>query len=142
MNNEVCKSGVIKYVDSEKVVVSLIRTEACGTCQVKNACHNMNGNVQDIEIPIQAPVNYKTGDKVEVVISEGKALLAVVLSFIIPVVLLLLFFFLLQHFYFNEGMSALIAVGITTVYYLFLYFVRSGLKKTFHFTIRKNDSVE
>lgn len=141
MSNEVCKSGIVTRVDEHKIVVSLIRTEACGSCQLKGTCHSTTSKVQEVDVPRKHGQNFEVGEKVEVVISEGKAVLAVVLSFVIPVFLLLTVFLIVKSLQWNDGFSALVAVGVTAVYYFVLYLMKSKLGKTFHFTLRKNDSI-
>jgi len=139
MSNEVCNTGVIRKIENGKIEVAITRTAACVSCQLAQTCNTAEVKVEYIEIPFQGDVDFRVGDKVEVVIKETKAILAVLYAFIIPILLVVVAIILANAWLNSESYASLIGLGVGVLYYLVLLFLNDRMKKTFQFTLRKHE---
>jgi len=139
MSNEVCNTGVIRKIENGKIEVAITRTAACVSCQLAQTCNTAETKVEYIEIPFQGYVDFRVGDKVEVVIKETKAILAVLYAFIIPILLIVVAIILVNAWLNSESYASLIGLGIGVLYYLVLLLLNDRMKKSFQFTIRKHE---
>jgi sigma-E factor negative regulatory protein RseC len=139
MSNEVCNTGVIRKIENGKIEVAVTRTAACVSCQLAQTCNTAETKVEYIEIPFQGDVDFRVGDKVEVVIKETKAFLAVLYAFIIPILLVVVAIILANAWLNSESYASLIGLGVGVLYYLVLLLLNDRMKKSFQFTIRKHE---
>ena len=130
--------GIIRNIDNKYYYVSIIARSACASCHARGICNISEIQEEIIEVPRKENKNYKTGDKVEVLMEKTSGAKAVMLGYVIPFIILLITLIVSLSLFKNEGVAGLISIGILIPYYLFLYFIKDRLKKTFVFKIKKH----
>jgi len=133
--------GIIRNIDDKYYYVSIIAQSACASCHTKGICNISEIQEEIIEIPLKENKIYKKGDKVEILMEKTLGAKAVMLGYVIPFIILLITLIVSLSLFENEGVAGLISIGILIPYYLFLYFIKDRLKKTFVFKIREHSFV-
>lgn len=132
---EIAHSGIITAIKQNIITVEIAQKEACGSCALKDAC-SQTTKQHKIEVEAETPENYKTGQKVEVIISSKQAFYAALYGYIIPLFLVIFSLFLSFIYTKNETTSALCGLSILFPYYILLWIFRNNLKKSLIIKIR------
>lgn len=135
MNDKIFHEGEVMEVNKGIVKVRIIQRSACAECHAKAACNLSDTKEKIIEIANTYP-DLIIGEQVEIEGSVSLGLQAVVYAFVIPLILIFLSLFLLIN-KLNEGIVAIISMGILIIYYGILYHYRGQLSKKFVFTLKK-----
>jgi len=129
-------SGIIKNMNSRKYFISITPQSACTACHVKSVCNVTELNDEIVEVPRTGSEEYKTGDKVEILMEKSLGTKAVFLGYIAPFLLVLATLLITLNLFKSQGVAGLISIGILAPYYFILYLNRKVLKKTFTFRLR------
>jgi len=89
-----------------------------------------------VEVPRTGSEEYKTGDKVQILMEKSLGTKAVFLGYIAPFLLVLATLLITLNLFKSQGVAGLISIGILAPYYFILYLNRKVLKKTFTFRLR------
>lgn len=127
--------GVVVKKENGKIFVNILARSACSSCDAKSICSVSEVEEKTIEVYHDPRKVYEVGDKVDVVMQKTLAPKAVFLGYILPFLLVLLSLILMVSFTANEGLSALVSLGLLLPYYLVIYFLREKLNKTFMFSL-------
>lgn len=133
---EVVHNGVIQSIKNGVISVVIPAESACVSCKVKGACGLSETSDKIIEISVNNH-DFQAGENVVVGIGRKSGFRALFLGYILPFVVLcsaLIITFLVSRF---EGLSAVISLGVLSVYYLILYRFRDAIARKFSFSIRK-----
>lgn len=76
------ESGMVVSTRENKATVLLVRSEACGSCPAKAACHATSDGNMTMEVI--NPVAARRGDKVEIELQSGALLKASALAYMVP----------------------------------------------------------
>ncbi len=128
--------GTIKKIFSDKVIVQIEQVSACAGCHAKQACTIADKADKIIEIATSGN-GFEENEVVNIQGKNSLGLLAVWYAFVLPLLFLFVVLFLSFHFFQNEGIASLAALGILIVYYITLYIFRDKLKRKFIFEIHK-----
>ncbi|PKP03695.1 MAG: hypothetical protein CVU11_07465 [Bacteroidetes bacterium HGW-Bacteroidetes-6] len=129
--------GIVSEVRRSELVITIVSVGACASCQVKSVCNPSDSKEKVFEVKVANASDFKVGERVKLAISEGLGLLAVLLSFILPIVILAASFFVISAYGFNEGLAGLGSLVATAAYFLVLYLTRRGAAKKFAYTVSK-----
>ncbi|PLW95370.1 MAG: RseC/MucC family positive regulator of sigma(E) [Marinilabiliales bacterium] len=129
--------GIVKEINGEELKVSILSKSACASCSVKGVCNPSDAQEKVFTIKSKTAADFSVGDRVNLTVSAGKGMLAVLLSYIIPVIIIIAFLAIGLSLGYSEGTSALIAFGTMALYYLILYLTRKKAENSFNFSIRK-----
>lgn len=88
-----------------------------------------------VEIPRPAKNTYNEGDRVEVIMRQSLGLQAVLMGYFLPFLLFLITLIVSLSLINNEGVAALLAIGILIPYYMILALNKNTFKKTFGFQL-------
>ena len=130
--NTLRQKGILLQSDSKELTISLHRPLNCADCAHTNNCSALACDTKIIKLP--RPHNFipQTGQELTLQITQGQSQLAIFLCFVVPLVLLIsslaIMLFALQQ---TENISALIALGILSVYYIILFLLKKRLNKIF-----------
>ena len=127
--------GIIDHIDREKILVKVLAESACASCHAKGYCSMGETKEKMVEVDSTQGKNWKSGDEVMVVMDRTLGSKAVLLAYVIPLAVLLGSVILLVILLGNEGLAALIALGLLVPYYLLLYFFRDRFQREFRFRI-------
>ena len=121
------RPGVVTAISPDSVTVHLQQQSACCHCHARDLC--VSTECRDLDLRLQSHGQHFTvGQSVRIVAHRRVGRLAVLLAFVLPLLLLLLSLSLAQTLLaVNEGVSALLALGLLTLYYLGLYTQRQRL---------------
>lgn len=137
LKNIIQHPGIIERVEADKVYVNILAKSACSTCHSKGMCGVSEMENKIVEVNIDSETKYVSGDNVTVFMKKSLGQKAVFYGYLYPFLIMLsslIFMLALTH---NEGLSALVALGLLVPYYFALYKLKDSLSKTFEFEIRK-----
>ncbi len=128
--------GIVDSIGITSITVRILSKGACAGCEARMACGNSESREKIIEVVGAEPSRYKIGDEVEVCLNRGAAYRAVVIAYVLSLVVLLAsLIFTLTVLHLNEGLSALVALGATALYFCGVWAIRKRLEKQTKFTI-------
>ena len=135
MENRISHEGVITNIDKENIEVKILSQSACVSCNIKTACNMSEMKEKTITIPVPKDKNLSIGQEVKISIGLGQAKRAVVFAYVIPVILLISMIFILNALKIDEGINALISIGILVPYYMILFLFKDKIKRKFEYEI-------
>lgn len=135
MENRISHEGVITNIDKENIEVKILSQSACVSCNIKTACNMSEMQEKTITIPAPKDKNLSIGQEVKISIGLGQAKRAVVFAYVIPVILLISMIFILNALKIDEGINALISIGILVPYYMILFLFKDKIKRKFEYEI-------
>jgi len=128
--------GIVDSIEKHKVLVRIVQKTACSDCHAKSACLSSDRKEKIIEVDDDSG-QFVLNEDVIVSAQSSMGLLAVALTFVIPLVLVALTIFAGIKISGNEALSGLIGLFTLVPYYFTIYVLRDRLKKRFVFTISK-----
>ena len=129
--------GTVALVGRNFVRVDIEVMEACGSCASRKACAMGQGTTREIMVYTDEAQRYSVGEVVNVLARQSMGLMAVLLCYVVPLVVLVGALAVAVSFGFSEGVSALISLGTTTLYYGLLWLFRKRISRKMIFTIDK-----
>lgn len=129
--------GIIKEINGNEIKVSIISIAACASCAIQNVCNPSDAKEKIFSIRSKNANEFNIGEKVKLTVSAGKGLLAVFLSYILPVIIIFAFIIVALTLGMGEGISALVALGATAIYFLIIFLTRKKAEESFNFSIHK-----
>lgn len=129
-------SGTVTDNKNGILSVDIIRHEACGHCEAVSTCRVLNGKHRCLEIECKNASDFKIGDTVTVEISERTGLKAVFIAYVLPLIVLVIALATAILCGASEALAALIALCVTVIYYLIIYFFRNKIKESKRFEFR------
>ena len=129
--------GTVALVGRNFVRVDIEVMEACGSCASRKACAMGQGTTREIMVYTDEAQRYSVGEVVNVLARQSMGLMAVLLCYVVPLVVLVGALAVAVSFGFSEGVSALISLGATTLYYGLLWLFRKHISRKMIFTIDK-----
>ena len=129
--------GTVALVGRNFVRVDIEVMEACGSCASRKACAMGQGTTREIMVYTDEAQRYSVGEVVNVLARQSMGLMAVLLCYVVPLVVLVGALAVAVSFGFSEGVSALISLGATTLYYGLLWLFRKRISRKMIFTIDK-----
>ena len=136
-SEKVCKEGIVRKVEAGKIWVEIVMSSACGGCMAKNMCNISEKKNEIIEAENITGEEFVVGDKVQIQIQERKAHQAVVLGYLLPFIVLIVGLFVCYALTHIEWLSALVAFGLTAIYYLILKMFDKRLARQFTLYVSK-----
>ncbi len=138
MSNEldcISHNGLVEKVEKDKILVKILSTSACASCNAKGMCNVSEMEEKTIEVPVDGR-EYEVNQHVTVIMDKKLGPQAVLLGYFYPFLIVLLALIILIPVIGHEGYAALISLGLLAPYYLVLYRLKDKLKKKFYFRIR------
>ena len=129
--------GVVLSTEEGVVRVAINVSEACGGCSARKSCAMGQTTRREIEIFTAESGNYSIGEIVKVGAKQSLGIMAVVLCYIVPLVVLVATLAIAVAMGLSEGVSAMVALGFTAIYYALLALMRNRISKRVTFTINK-----
>jgi sigma-E factor negative regulatory protein RseC len=129
--------GVVSSVDKGLVRVAIEVNEACGSCASRKACAMGSSEKREIVIHTNEAENYSVGEVVNIGARRSLGAVAVVLCYIVPLVVLIGAIIVANILGCSEGVSAVVALGATALYYALLSLLRKYISERVTFTINK-----
>ena len=137
MEKNVCKEGIVRKLEGDKVWVEIMVSSACGGCVAKSMCNISEKKNEIVEALNLNEEVLAIGDQVQIQMQESKAHQAVVLGYLLPFVVLIVGLFGCYALTHIEWLSALVAFSLTALYYLILKLFDKRLAKKFTLYVTK-----
>ena len=135
MQGEISHKGIIKELSAKRIIVGIINESACASCHAKGACTVADVENKEVEIN-HFEGDFRVGQQVNVVGKTSQGFKALFYGYLLPFILLMIVLILSLSVTANEGLSGLLALGITIPYYFIIYLFRDKLKRNFEFEIK------
>ena len=126
--------GIVENVGAGSCTVRILQASACSSCSARSLCRSSESKEKVIEVAGHYPT-LRTGDSVTLVGTYSQGLHASFLAYIVPLVLMLFALFIGTRMG-GDGIGALAALLVLTLYYCVLYLFRDKLSKQFTFKIK------
>lgn len=134
MEDHITHEGVVQKVSENSITVVIINASACASCHAHGAC--LASDMKEKEIDINRFTgHYHIGQKVIITGRTTQALKAVFYGYLLPSVLVLTTLFTGIFLIKNEGLAALLALGVLVPYYASLNLLKKYFKRSFEFEI-------
>ena len=127
----------MRSVEEGVVRVAIEVNEACGSCASRKACAMGQSEQREITIFTADAADYSVGEVVDVAAKQSLGVVAVLLCYVLPLVVLVAALAMAVTLGISEGLSALLSLGATLLYYAVLYLFRNRISKRIIFTINK-----
>jgi sigma-E factor negative regulatory protein RseC len=135
MSNKISHSGVVDYVEGNRVRVRILQTSACAACKVASHCNASEAKEKLVDVVCENGAAYEKGQQVVVSASRQVANQALLLGFGIPFLLLVGVLFVVLRLSGNEGLAALSGIAALVPYYLLLWLLRDRIGRRVSFQI-------
>lgn len=134
---DICHEGIVRSVDGNRLTVEIVSKSMCASCHAKGACSASDMKIKEIDVVAEGNETYAAGEKVNLVISHGNGLKAVLFSYIFPLAILMFLLLYLQSAKVSEPVSALVGAGSVAAYYFLLFLFRKKIDSKIHFRVEK-----
>lgn len=135
MNCSIVHKGVVRSVTDNEILVAIATQSACGDCHAKNICGFSEISEKIVRIDKNTKTSVTIGDEVQLEMASSLGMKAVLMAYIIPLFILVATLFI-SMFFTNDLIAALLSIGITACYYLFLYKKSRKIEREFSFSIK------
>lgn len=136
-NEKVCKEGIVRKLEDGKVWVEIVVSSACGGCAAKSLCNISEKKNEIVEAENLAGDEFAIGETVQIQMKESQAHRAVVLGYLLPFIVLIVGLFGCYALTHIEWLSALVAFGVTAIYYVVLKMFDKRLARQFTLYVSK-----
>lgn len=138
----ITKTGTVKSVKANSVMVSIKSCSACHECAARNICQMSESTDKEISVNVINPQNFAIGEEVNLSIGSDMGLKAVFLGYVYPLILFLLTVIILNIYEFDDFYSGICGIFILIPYYLGVFLLKNKIKSKFQFNISKKTSSE
>ena len=114
-------SGIIESIEENIIYVKILSMTGCASCDVKGMCNTAEMEEKSIEV-IHDKKEHKIGEHVTIIMDKKLGPKAVLLGYFYPFLILLLSLIIMLAITDNEGLSALVGLGMVIPYYALIYY--------------------
>lgn len=136
-----CSEGVVRKIEKQTVTVEVTIQSACASCQVKGLCGNANMKHELIKAKTDHPEKLNIGDTIRITMKQSMGGKAVTIGYLLPLVVMIITLFITYSISHNELLSVILALVLTTVYYLFIWMFGKKIGRQFVFYVEKEDQI-
>lgn len=130
-SEKVCKEGVVRKVQDDRLWVEVVVSSACGGCAAKSLCNISEKKNELVEAVNMTGEEFSIGETVQIQMMQKLANKAVVLGYLLPFVILVAGLFVCYALTHIEWLSVLVGIGLTALYYMILKLMDKRLAKEF-----------
>ena len=135
MSERITHDGIVTKVEPGVVTVRIQSTSACGSCHAKGLCQMSEKTDKDVVVKTRKSQEYTVGEAVDVFLTSGMGLKAVLYAYVLSLAAGALFFFLGSLFTSNQGVWGLCAILGIALYFGILKLVSKRINAKFSFGI-------
>jgi sigma-E factor negative regulatory protein RseC len=123
-------TGIVKEINNNRLLVSIVNQSACASCHAKGACTSLDSSEKLLTIS-KFDLSLQPGEQVLVKMHKSLGLKAVFLGYGLPFIIFLFTLLLLSTIYKNELFSGLGAIASLILYYLILKLFNKKVQSAF-----------
>ena len=138
MENNIQHEGIIQSIDGLKVTVKMTVSSACAGCHAKGICGAADSRDKVVVAQNMSGADFSIGETVTVQLQQTLAMKAVVICYLVPFIVLFASFCLMYLVCSAEWVNVLVALSLTALYYIILWFFRKKIEKTVTFVVNKS----
>ena len=127
--------GRVEEIAKDKIKVTILSQSACVSCHAKGMCNVSEMEEKIVEIKNPAGTEYTVGEEVTVYMKKSLGTKAVLYGYFYPFLVVLISLIVVISITENEGLSALIALGLLVPYYFVIHKLKDRLSDTFEFSL-------
>lgn len=136
-SEKVCKEGIVRKVQDDRLWVEVVVSSSCGGCAAKSLCNISEKKNELVEAVNVTGEEFSVGETVRIQMVQKLANKAVVLGYLLPFVILVAGLFGCYALTHIEWLSVLVAFGLTAIYYLILKMFDKRLAREFVLHVTK-----
>lgn len=131
---EIDHAGVIKTVEDGIATVEILQKTSCASCELTGVCNSSESSVKEVQVPIKE-LNYKSGDKVNIIFTRSEGFTALFIGYILPFIVMVVTMSVLKVLDYSDLVAGLASLLILIPYYGSLYFLRNKIRALFEFRL-------
>ena len=135
MENTVRYHGVVKEVTHGHLRVSIMKSSACGGCNIKGHCNSAEAKERFVDVDDPEAQSYHVGQEVWIVGSPSMGWKALGYGIALPFLVVFISLFVFSAIMESDLWAALCALGMLIPYYILLYSQREKMKKELSFAV-------
>ncbi len=91
MTGDCLENGLVRTIAGNQAVVVVTRTEACGACAARGACHALGGEKEDLALTLDNEIGAQEGDTVAIRMPSDAIVRISAILYLVPALALLSF---------------------------------------------------
>jgi sigma-E factor negative regulatory protein RseC len=131
VDNKITHTGIIKNVENDKVVVSIVSKASCISCSLKNVCSASDMKEKEIVVDMTTPTKYRPGENVTVELSQSAGNWAVAIGYFFPFLVILVSLIVFIKSGLDQGLAGILSLAMLVPYYGFIYLLKGYFRKRF-----------
>ena len=136
---QISHEGIVEDRKNGRVRVKITSYAACSGCHARGACSISEEKDKTMSLPLRG-ASLKTGDRVNVILSQSLGFRALFLGYIFPFLLVLTVLLVMTGLSDNELLSGLASLSVLPPYYIVIRLLRDRIDRKFEFTLSKIQS--
>lgn len=125
--------GIIKEIKDNSLIVSIITTSGCASCEIKGACSASEMTEKEVEVAREKGQEYHRNQAVTVAMNKGLGLQAVWWAYLLPFLLVMGGLIGFGSITNEQGIVGILSLALLIPYYAILYLTRQRMKNRFAF---------
>ena len=134
--DQITHDGLIKEVNEDKIMISIVSMASCASCQVKGACSASDVEEKIVEVKKIPGREYQVGEFVTIVINQSVGMWAVLFGYVFPLIVVVVSLIVFSNIVEDQGLAGLISIALLVPYYSILYYSRKKMTESFEFRLR------
>lgn len=130
--------GLIKRISGNTLYIKILSQSACQACHVKGVCSVSEMQEKEVEVR-NFNGDFKTGETVNLMMSQSQGYTALLIGYIVPFVLVFLTLLITTLSGMSELKAGLLSLAVLPPYYLIIFLFRNTIRKKFTFSVRKTE---
>ena len=126
--------GVVVKKEGKTVFVRILVKSGCASCEIKSACSLAEMEEKLVEVS-NVEREFEIGQKVMITMRSALGYKALFYAYLLPFLIILASLIVGMSAFESEGLSALLAFGLTALYYLGLFYMKDRLKRVFTYEL-------
>ncbi len=136
LNDTVEHEGIVKENTGSIVKVIIHRSSACANCEGKKGCYLSENSNKIIDVTA-LDSDYRSGEKVKVVLERKLAINALFYAYILPFIVVIITLFLISAMTGDERLAGIISISVLVPYFLILKAFKSKFERKYSFKLER-----
>ena len=136
------KTGIIKNIINNELIIEIMSCSACSTCAVKNYCNGAEAKQKEIIVKNKEADKFNVGEEVVVEIDEQQAIKSIIIAYVIPLILMISTIIGVISYQQDEIIGGICGIIVLIPYYFGLFLAKDKMKSGFEFKVTKKDAKE
>ncbi len=131
VDNKITHTGVIKNIEDDKVVVSIVSKASCISCSLKSVCSASDLKEKEIVVDLINTSEYSHGESVTLELSQSAGNWAVAIGYFFPFLVIIVSLIIFVKAGLDQGLAGLLSLVMLVPYYGIIYMLKGYFRKRF-----------